>query len=613
MANCCLGLYVEDKLIKYAKVSKEQEALKIDSYGIKFYDNINDAIEQILQETYSYNIPKSINLSGELYTYFDAFSTLSKKDFNNLIKTSFEIFCEGNNLRVNNYETRFLSQKSTDDEDKEKIINIAIDKNKLLERTAGNIPKLSFAMSLPISILNLMNADSISNYAVINLEQETTITLVSSGRIIRILTLENGMNNIINTLAERVNSTSKAYEILKDMTIYTEAGRELAEDNDEYLTDVMPILYNISEQIKKAFMDEEISVDTIWLTGTGAMINNVDLYFGEIFNGVKCEIIKPFFIEALSGFQANIKDYIEVNSAIALAVDGVDSKNKDINFVKKNITDYLKIEKKDKTKKANAKSDSDNKKIGNLLKDKINIKDKLTITNNLTTPLDRKEKLLIVASEFFLITTIVYCCISKDVLKKINSKTDVINNYIAKTKNEISKIEVDSMALQEKKKDYDNATSELTKNRDELKEKYKKINVIPNFLNQFMYIVPTEVLITNIQVVNSGEVFIDNSSPEIDEENANNNGEDVTEENMPQEENTQETQINEAEVAVSTNENGQVIQITAESPYYDELGVLIAKLKNGPDGEGAMLSNIKTEVLDSSLELISIKITGELN
>ncbi len=36
----CLGLYIESNVIKYAKVSKEREVLKIESFGIKFYDKL---------------------------------------------------------------------------------------------------------------------------------------------------------------------------------------------------------------------------------------------------------------------------------------------------------------------------------------------------------------------------------------------------------------------------------------------------------------------------------------------------------------------------------------------------------------------------------------------
>ena len=39
----CLGLYIEPNLIKYAKVSKNNDALKVESFGVKFFENINVA------------------------------------------------------------------------------------------------------------------------------------------------------------------------------------------------------------------------------------------------------------------------------------------------------------------------------------------------------------------------------------------------------------------------------------------------------------------------------------------------------------------------------------------------------------------------------------------
>ena len=62
----CLGMYVQDNLIKYAKVSKDHDKIKVDSFGVKFYENINEAIKQVVEETYSYKTPISINLEQPL-------------------------------------------------------------------------------------------------------------------------------------------------------------------------------------------------------------------------------------------------------------------------------------------------------------------------------------------------------------------------------------------------------------------------------------------------------------------------------------------------------------------------------------------------------------------
>ena len=75
-----LGLYVEDNLIKYAKVTKNKQQIKVDSFGIKFYSDIYKAIEQIVEETNSAKTPISVNLKNESYQYFNMFSLLNKKD-----------------------------------------------------------------------------------------------------------------------------------------------------------------------------------------------------------------------------------------------------------------------------------------------------------------------------------------------------------------------------------------------------------------------------------------------------------------------------------------------------------------------------------------------------
>ena len=46
--SSCLGIYIENNIIKYAKVSKEREQLKVESYGVKFYDNIDQTIKHIV-------------------------------------------------------------------------------------------------------------------------------------------------------------------------------------------------------------------------------------------------------------------------------------------------------------------------------------------------------------------------------------------------------------------------------------------------------------------------------------------------------------------------------------------------------------------------------------
>ena len=91
--SSCLGLYIENNIIKYAKVSKDHDNLKIDAFGIKFYEKLGDAIDQVVEETYSQKTPISVNMSEEMYNYFNMYALLTKSDLQKAIKTEFEAYC----------------------------------------------------------------------------------------------------------------------------------------------------------------------------------------------------------------------------------------------------------------------------------------------------------------------------------------------------------------------------------------------------------------------------------------------------------------------------------------------------------------------------------------
>ena len=127
----CLGIYVEENLIKYAKVSKEKDDIKIESFGIRFYQDLAEDIKKIVEETYSFNNPISINLANENYLYFDIFALLNKKDIEISVKTEFESYCEEKNLNSNAFETRYALMPNKYDDEKVRALNIAINKIEL--------------------------------------------------------------------------------------------------------------------------------------------------------------------------------------------------------------------------------------------------------------------------------------------------------------------------------------------------------------------------------------------------------------------------------------------------------------------------------------------------
>ena len=120
----CLGIYIEKNIIKYAKLSKEKDNIKVDAFGLKFYDRLDEAMEQIMTETDSYNIPISVNLSNESYQYFNVLSMIKGQDIQKVVKTEFEAYCYSEKINQHAFETRQTYANSLDEKDKIRVINV---------------------------------------------------------------------------------------------------------------------------------------------------------------------------------------------------------------------------------------------------------------------------------------------------------------------------------------------------------------------------------------------------------------------------------------------------------------------------------------------------------
>ena len=197
MSNC-LGLYIDEHLIKYAKVSKDHDNIKVDSFGIKFYDKIGDAISQVIEETYSQKTPISVNLSEEMYNYFDMFSLLTKNDLHKAVKTEFESYCTDKGYNPNVFETRYAVVDSQLDKDKIKIIHIAenkIELNKRIQEVDGY--HLANISPISMSIPNLLQIRKDENCIIVNMEDQTVITTIMGSKIFNVDILEEGSRDIL--------------------------------------------------------------------------------------------------------------------------------------------------------------------------------------------------------------------------------------------------------------------------------------------------------------------------------------------------------------------------------------------------------------------------------
>lgn len=488
--SSCLGLYIQDNLIKYAKVTKEHDELKVETFGVKFYDNITEAIQQIVSETFSYKTPISTNLSDESYNYFYLFSLLSKNDLKKSIETEFDSFCYEKGYNKNALEARYALVTDMKDKEKIKVIHISnnkVDINKKMQDLDGNV--IGSISPLPMAIANIADVKEKENAIIVNIEDKTTVTTIIDQKIYNIDTFEQGASEILSNINQKENSYAKSYEICKNTTIYTMEGKDLVQEENLYLEDIMPTLYSIVQFVRNIMDDSLEKIEKIYITGTGAIINNIDLYFQEYFTEAKCEILRPYFIPET--VRINMKDYIEVNSAIALGLQGLGYGIKNINFKKPTLSDklpaWMKIEIGNKKDNADGKT-----------KKKFNFNTKFNFSFDLKGEFDNLEKWLLRSLMGILSFIIIYSGLTMFLKYQTDRKLEDINNVKEDTQKQIALVQSDIQALNDKTTKYDEVLRNLENYKNVSSENRKIKDSIPNFLTSLMFGMPQGVTITSI-------------------------------------------------------------------------------------------------------------------
>ena len=490
----CLGLYVESNIIKYAKISKDRDNLKVESFGLKFYDKLGEAIKQIISETYSFKVPVSINLTDEVYNYFYMFSMLNKKDLKKAIETEYESYCTEKGLNKNAVETRYALVNSISDKDRVKVIHVAANKNNLNaieQQLAEN--KIAAISPIGMTIANIAKMKQKENIAIINMEDKTTITIIVNQKVYSVDTIENGTSEVLDSINAKENSYSKAYEICKNSTIYTMEGQELQDTENEYLDNIMPTLYKIAEKSQKVIENSAIDIDRIYITGTLSVVNNIDLYFQEFFNTEKCEILRPFFIK--DTIKVNIKDYIEVNSAIAMALQGLGYGVKDMNFKKHSLTDNL-----PEWMTVDIGSPNANSKIGNGLKD--------FFATDWKAKLDTTERWLLRVAAGFLILVILYTGFTIVMNNQYEGKSREADAVKSDTMLKIAKVDADINAVKAKTNQYLQLADNLRSTSQKIQDDQRNKNAITTMLSEIMSIIPKEVQLTSVENTTGSHIVI---------------------------------------------------------------------------------------------------------
>jgi len=548
--SSCLGLYIEDNLIKYAKVSKDNNILKVEAFGVKTLDSFEKNVEQIVEETYSYKTPISINSADENYNYFYLFNMLSQKDLDSMVKTEFEAKCAEKELNIDTYESRYILVNDLEDKEKIKAIHISASKADLAKKiTKLEKYRLTSITPLPISISNLLeftSTENKENIMIVNIENVTTITTIIEQKIYDIKKIEQGVGDILRKVKEKEVSELNAYEIIKNSTIYTNESADLEYEETSYLDDIMPTIYNIVGAVKKITNESINKIDKIYITGTAALINNIDIYFQDYLEDIKCEILRPYFLRNMVG-EINIKDYIEVNSAIALAMQGMNEGIKGINFQKEDWREKLPawlttdIGSSKKTKK------NDNKKGK---KSNLNI--------NLDSIVSKTEKMLLRFTFPLVFILIIYIISTTYISNKLDKNYNEALKAEIEVNDQIALVQSDTTKANNKKAEYERMIQNFESQTERATANKNAKYAIPNLLTRLCNAIPKEVQIMSIE-----------------------------------------------------NTEGSHIKIIARSEAYDQLGIFLAKLKL-TKGKDEILKNVISDSTVREDKKVIITIEGDL-
>ena len=465
-------------------MAKEKDSVKVESYSVEFYEkgDLDNTLRRIIAETNGDRCQIHINTSKELFNYFEAFSGLSDKDIKDSINLEFDSLCGQKGYNRKSLETRYLLMNSQENPDKYKVLHIAVNKNDITNITKDFTPNRITSMT-PISttITNLLDVDDGDNAIIVNIEDETEITTVVEGQIYRANIISDGMGKILSAIKETESTTKKAYEVCKNTTVYSQQGGTM--DGNEYINEVTTVLDSIINETKEIIDSTFVNIKRIYITGSGSVINNIDLYFQQFIPGAQVEILKPFFMQTAS-LKVPLKDYIEVNSAIALALNGVDKNlKKELNFVQKQPVEVN---------------------IMGTLKDKLKFlnKGKGEKTQTAEIEISSFEKLFMRLCLVVLVLLIAYVIFSNTIVNRINEKIKEVTDAQAKTQAQIEIMNEDRKQINDAAATYSILLENLKKlSEDVNSQENNRIiakDAIPNLLNKVMFVMPKDMKLDSI-------------------------------------------------------------------------------------------------------------------
>lgn len=521
----CLGISIGKNLIKYAKMSKEKNAptMSIESYGVKFYDILSQTLSEIIQETKSTETEICVSVTSEEYEDTEVYKSMKPKDRDALLLSEFTTACNNRGANATSLDMRYVLANNPSNPDQYKAICMAVSKIELTNIwQALNNNKIESVSAIGATIVNaLKDKGAGQNAIIVNIEDETKVTVVLNGEIAEMIHIPVGMDEVITKLADRYNSYARAYEACKGVDAYVEGDISLDTEAQSIRETLMPTLYDLKQRLMMTTETYLKEVQDVYITGIGAIINNIDLYLQEAFPGLHCEILKPYFVNKERN---SLKDVLEVNSALATAAYGLNGIDKQTDFLASG--NFLRGEAKKKqldpkvmlatvkeffddlNKKMLRPVKSKKRKKAITFDDEVENLEQLGGAGEYSAPTFEEEveyydpvsEWLTRAAVSLFVAWVAYTGFAGYVEGRIDSQRLTVESNIARTESEISNVDSDRIMIQKQSDEYDEKTVKLQRILDSIRTQEERAFDVPNFLSQLMFIIPTDVRVTSVVI-----------------------------------------------------------------------------------------------------------------
>ena len=316
-----LGIFIDRNIIKYAKLNGTKDKLKVESYGMKYGENHKELLKQIIEETNSSKNNVVINAAEIHYEETSIFSMLKKKDYDKAVEVAYEEIIDKQKLRPELLEYGYILSKNPADSEKLHVL-LGIQEKGAMETRAnlfGQNVMLYSQMPIGISISNIY--ENPLPALIVNIEEDTYITEIYDTEPIKVTRIATGTKNIIDTINNEENSISKSYEVLRNMVLPTDDMDQISFEGNEYAPVIVSEVMKIVSEIKSVMKKRPGIYKKIYISGTGATISNLETFIEKLIDDVECDILRPAGIEGQK--KVAVKEYVDVNSAIALACEAL--------------------------------------------------------------------------------------------------------------------------------------------------------------------------------------------------------------------------------------------------------------------------------------------------